>query len=66
MSTIHHDDALDDATLSATEREWLERQGRAARALEVRQRKLASKRARSGSNGRAANRPRRPAPPRPR
>jgi len=66
MSTIHHDDALDNAALSATEREWLERQGRAARALEVRQRKLASKRPRSVSNGRAANRPRRPAPPRPR
>ena len=65
MSTIHHDDALDSATLSATEREWLERQGRAARALEVRQRKLASKRARSASS-RAANRQRRPAPPRPR
>ena len=65
MSTIHYD-AQDTAELSATEREWLERQGRAARALEVRQRKLASKRARSVSNGRAANRQRRPAPPRPR
>jgi len=66
MSTIHHDDALDNATLSATEREWLERQGRAARALEARQRKLASTRARPAAGGRAANRQRRPAPPRPR
>ena len=66
MSTIHHDDALDAAMVSATERGWLERQGRAARALEARQRKSASERALSVSNGRAANRRRRPAPPRPR
>jgi len=66
MSTIHHDDALDNATLSATEREWLERQGRAARALEARQRKLASTRVRAAAVARAANRQRRPAPPRPR
>jgi hypothetical protein len=66
MSTIHHDAAFDDATLSATEREWLERQGRAARALEARQRKLAARRERAAVNGRAANRARRPAPPRPR
>jgi hypothetical protein len=66
MPTIHDDDALDNATLSATEREWLERQGRAARKLEARQRKLASTLARSVSNDRAANRQRRPAPPRPR
>ena len=65
MPAIHHE-AQDTAELSAAEREWLERQGRAARALEVHQRKLASKRARSVSNGRAANRQRRPAPPRPR
>jgi hypothetical protein len=47
MSTIHHDSALDDAELSAAEREWLERQGRAARALEARQRRSAAIRGRA-------------------
>ena len=66
MSTIHHDDALDNATLSAGEREWLKRQGRAARALEARQRKSMAQRARSVPSRRAANRRQRPAPPPPR
>jgi hypothetical protein len=66
MSTIHHDDALDEATLSASERDWLERQGRAARALEARQRKLAAGRARTAAADRPANRRRRRVPPRPR
>ena len=47
MPINQDDDALDKAALSATEREWLERQARAARALEIRQRKAASKRGRS-------------------
>ena len=38
MSTIHHDDKLDDATLTPAQREWLERQGRAARARRCRRR----------------------------
>jgi hypothetical protein len=63
MSTIRHDDKLDDASLSPTQREWLERQGRAARKLEARERKLAIERVRAASD--AANRRRRPAPPRP-
>ena len=63
MSTIHHDDKLDDATLTPTQREWLERQGRAARKLEARERKLAIERVRAASD--AANRRRRPVPPRP-
>jgi hypothetical protein len=46
MPTTQDNDAPDNATLSATEREWLERQGRAARALEVRQRNSTAKRAR--------------------
>jgi hypothetical protein len=63
MPTIHHDDELDNATLSPTQREWLERQGRAARKLEARERKLAAERARLAAD--AANRTRRPAPLRP-
>jgi hypothetical protein len=63
MSTIHHDDKLDDATLTPAQREWLERQGRAARELEARERKVAIERVRAAAD--AANRRRRPAPPRP-
>ena len=66
MSTIHHDAALDDATLSATEREWLERQGRAARLLEARQRQSAAIRARAALKARSSDRLRRPPSPRPR
>lgn len=57
MPTTQDNDAPDKATLSATEREWLERQGRAARALEVRQRNSAAKRARSTSRRRDRDRP---------
>jgi hypothetical protein len=39
MPTIHHDDARDTTTLTPLDREWLRRQGRAARLLEDRQRK---------------------------
>jgi hypothetical protein len=38
MSSIHHDDARDTTTLTPLDREWLRRQGRAARLLENRQR----------------------------
>ena len=38
MSSIHHDDARDTTTLTSLDREWLRRQGRAARLLEDRQR----------------------------
>jgi len=44
MSTIRHDDSQHAATLSAAEREWLRRQGRAARSLEARQRQSARNR----------------------
>jgi hypothetical protein len=63
MSTIHHDDKLNDASLTPTQREWLERQGRAARELEARERKVAIERVRAAAD--AANRQRRPAPSRP-
>jgi hypothetical protein len=66
MSTIHHDSALDDAELSAAEREWLERQGRAARALEARQRRSAAIRGRTALKANSAERPAAPATPRPR
>ena len=39
MPPIYQHDAQDIATLSAADRDWLQRQGRAARLLEARQRK---------------------------
>ena len=63
MSSIHHDDARDTATLTSLDREWLRRQGRAARLLEDRQRTAVRDRRlprRSGVRGAlGAQRPRR-------
>ena len=56
MDTIHHEDARDTATLTALDREWLRRQGRAARLLEDRQRTAVRDRRlprRSGVRGRS-------------
>ena len=67
MSTIYLDDAQDTATLTPLDREWLRRQGRAARLLEARQRKAVRdrrlpRRARfAGRSRRSATRPRRSA-----
>jgi uncharacterized protein YecT (DUF1311 family) len=53
MPTIPQYDAQDLATLSAAQRAWLERQGRAARLLEARQRKSVHDRRRPRSSRRA-------------
>jgi hypothetical protein len=58
MST-RNDESRDITTLSAAEREWLRRQGRAARALETRQRqseRRAAWRARPAGAGRKRTR----------
>ena len=62
MPSIHHNDARDIATLSPLDREWLRRQGRAARLLEDRQRTAVRDR-RLPRRGRVSRRPPRSAPP---
>jgi hypothetical protein len=64
MPSIHQDDAQDTATLTPLDREWLRRQGRAARLVEARQRAAVRDRRlprRSGVTGRSQ----RPTAPRP-
>jgi hypothetical protein len=64
MPTIQHHDAQATATLSAAERDWIRRQGRAARSLEARQRQALRAR-RFAPKGLPADRTRRFSPPRP-
>ena len=62
MPTSQRDDTQDTATLSPLDREWLRRQGRAARLLEARQRAAVRDR-RLPRRGRVTGRSRRSATP---
>jgi hypothetical protein len=63
MPTTSQDHAQDPAKLSAAQRVWLERQGRAARLLEARQRKSVRDRRLARRLPRADRAPRRVGPP---
>jgi len=62
MASIQHEDTQDTTTLTPLDREWLRRQGRAARLLEARQCTAVRDR-RLPRQGRVSRRPRRSATP---